>query len=394
MGYKASAVSATIVIVEAEATAEPEAEANAEAILTVCGEESSLGVHYRNRKSMDSPSCTGFFLRPRQRAALLSYTTEFRKADSRRGADPFVSAGLYFVDVRERRLLGGAFLERLTPVIGGFAGRRCSQDAHIVHTAYRVFFELFLGLYVDAEYVEGLVEDLQLVPDFQRERKGYVYYVLGMKQLQRILAYVERTHEYTPFYERGLPHTLDEVLTRRTVGLSPRYMQLDGAGEILEDLKNKQVVTLVLVDVDEPRPVRVPGHGGRPGQMLGIDPFLLDDMDGIRCWLNNTRHKLLQALTRVSRKVVRRVEAGRLRAVFALTRRPATDPSIALVAKYADFAEERRELDAAAGGWFGKKLTRVVPMNVGVSTAKRGPAPTLEIIKEDVRDESHCKEGA
>lgn len=317
---------------------------------------------------------------------MMSYITEFRKADGRRGEDPFVTAALHFVDVRERRLLAGTRPWGLTPVIGGFVGRRCFQDAHIVHTAYRAFFELFLGIYVDVEYVEGLVENLGLVPSFQRERKGHVYYVLEMKHLRWILQYVEGTHEYTPLYQRGIPRSIEEVLERRTVGLSPRYAVLDGAEGILEEAKNKQMETLVFLDMDEPQGARITTRGGGH-TMFGIDPFLLEDMDGIRCWLNNMRYKLLQALTKVSRKVVRQAQTVHRRAVFALTRRAAAvEPSVAIVAKYTGLAEERRDLERADGGWFRKKLTRVVPANE-VSTAKRTPAPTLEIIEENVRDE-------
>lgn len=338
-----------------------------------------------------SYSCGGFFTRTKAPAAMSFYMKEFRKADARRGADLFDTASLHFVDVRERRLLVGARSWGLTPVVGGFVGRRSFHDAHIIHTAYRVFFEYFFGLYVDAEYVEGLVEDLGLVPEFQKERKGHVYYVLGLKQLLRIIGYVGRTHTYTPLYERGLPRTLEDMLARRTVGLSSQYMAVDGAAAVLNEAKSKEISILLFLDMDDPRGVRE-GH-----TLYGVDPFLLDDLEGIRSWLNHVRYKLLQTLTRVSRKVVRRIQEGRVQAVFALSRRkavaPSTDPSIALVAKYVDLAEERRDLEAAPS-WFGKKLNRVVPLEE-VTSIKRTPVRTLEIIEENVRDdELHCEESA
>lgn len=351
--------------------------------------------------STGATSCGGLFGLPKP-SVLAQYQTEFRKGDSRRAADPFTAAALHFVDIRERRLLAGAHLSRLTPVVGGFTGKRSPQDAHIIHTAYRAFFEKFFGIYVEAEFVEGLVEELELVPAFQHGRKGYVYYVLTLKQLFSIIGYVKRTQEYTPFYERGLPQTEEQLLALRTVGVESRYIAVDGAAEVLEDLKTQQVATLAFIDVDEPRGVSVPfGHGR---MFIGVDPFLLDDMESLRSWLNNVRYKLLRALTKVSRKVVRRFQSGRLRAVFALTksafaltqRQLRPDSSLALVEKYGELAGSQRAL-GNGGGWWGKKLNRVAPEPVPTTNTHRPPALTIEIVAEDEREESvcgDCEEGA
>ena len=317
--------------------------------------------------------------------ALGAYQTEFRKEDERRGADPFTTAALHFVDVRERRLLAGAHLDRLTPVCGGFTGKRSSHDAHIVHTAYRVFFEQFFGIYAEADYVEGLVEELELVPAFQYGRKGHVYYVLTVKQLFGIIGYVSKTQGYTPFYERGLPRTVTELMERRTVGVESRYIGVDGAAAVLEDLKTHQVATLVFLDVDQPRGVSV--KFGRGHVFVGIDPFLQDDLETLRSWLNNVRYRLLQALTKVSHKVVRGFKSGRLRGVFALTQRQvAADSSLALVEKYSALASSQRAL-GEGGGWWGKKLNRVVPESPATNS-NRPPALTIEVISEDGPEES------
>lgn len=320
-----------------------------------------------------------------KKTALAAYETEFRKADDRRGADPYTSAALHFVELGERRLLAGAHLERLTPACGGFTGKRTSHDAHIVHTAYRAFFEQFFGIYAEADYVEGLVEELELVPAFQHGRKGHVYYVLELKDLFRIIGYVGRTQGYTPFYERGLPRTAEELMERRTVGVQSRYVALDGAAEVLEDLKTRQVATLVFLDIDAPRAVSV--KFGRGRMAIGVDPLLLEDMDAIRSWMNNVRYRLLRALTKVSRKVVRRFQSGRLRAVFALTQRQAkADSSLALVEKYGALASSQRSLGEGEG-WFGKKLSRVAPEPV-LTNSNRPPALTIEVIAEDGPEES------
>jgi hypothetical protein len=313
-----------------------------------------------------------------KKEVLCSYQTEFRKADERRGADPFTAAALYFVDVRERRLLAGAHHGGLTPVIGAFKGRKAAQDAHIVHTAYRAFFEMFFGMYVDADTVEGLVEELELVPVFQHGRKGYVYYVLTIKQLFSIIEYVgcsfsktvRNTHAYTPFYERGLPRTQGQLMSLRTVGMSSRYEPLDGAAAILEDLKTKQVVTLVFVDVDEPRPIK------EGGILLGMDPFLLEDLEGIRSWMNNVRYRVLRALTKVSHKVVRHFQPDRLRAVFAQTRRQVAADSIA-----------KNYSELVYSNWFKKKLSRVAPEPV-TTNSNRPPALTIEIVDKDGPEDS------
>lgn len=308
------------------------------------------------------------------KATLGAYEMVYRKGDSRRDADDFTSASLHFVDIAERRLLAGACLNGLTPVVGALMGKRVAQDAHIVHTAYRVFFEKFFGIYAEADYVEALVEELELVPAFQHGRKGHVYYVLELKDLFRIIRYIGKTQSYTPFYERGLPRTAEELMEWRTVGVSSRFAAVDGAAEVLEDLKTRQVATLVFLDVDAPRAVSV--KFGRGRMAIGVDPLLLEDMEGIRSWMNNVRYRLLRALTKVSRKVVRRFQSGRLRAVFALTQRQVAADSI---------AKNYREL--ASSGWFRKKLSRVAPEPVPTNS-NRPPALTIEVIAEDGPEES------
>ncbi len=344
-----------------------------------------------------------------KKTALGAYQMEFRKEDTRRGADPFTTAALHFVDVRERRLLAGTHVDRLTPVCGGFTGKRSSHDAHIVHTAYRVFFEQFFGIYAEADYVEELVEELELVPAFQYGRKGHVYYVLTVKQLFRIIGYVSssgtehgrcsgtehgHTKGYTPFYERGLPRTEEELMTLRTVGVESRYIAVDGAAAVLEDLKSRQVATLVFLEVDQPRGMNV--KFGRGHVFVGVDPFLQDDLESLRSWLNNVRYRLLQALTKVSHKVVRGFKSNRLRGVFAITQRQVQpDSSLALVEKYSALASSQRALDEG-GGWWGKKLNRVVP-EPPATNSNRPPALTIEVISEDGPQESVCgnrEEGA
>ncbi len=309
-------------------------------------------------------------------------------------AETYSSVSLHFVDVVERTVLAGAQLEKLTPVVGGFGGKRAAADACAGHTAYRIFFELFFGIYADADFVEGLVEELRLIPEYQKAFKDRAFYVLRYRDLLRIVDYVRRAREYVPLYEKELPRSMAEVLRLRTLTLDPHFVRCDGVAA--EGLVRSSVSVLAHISVDEPRGIEMPLSSRRARTLLPVDPFLLDDLGEIRSWLNHKRFAFIRALTRVSRKVVRRIQTGKLRAVYALTRRKATpseeeQKSLALVEHYRELADERRAVEG--GGYAGvspwKKLNRVVPWSEGI-TEKRTPAPTLEII-EDGREDEHCQ---
>jgi hypothetical protein len=315
-------------------------------------------------------------------------------------AETYSAVSLHFVDVVERTVLAGAQLEKLTPVVGGFGGKRAAGDVCAGHSAYRIFFEQFFGIYADAEFVEGLVGDLRLIPEFQKMFKDRAFYVLRYRDLLRIVDYVRRTREYVPLYEKELPRNMGEVIRLRTLTMDPRIQLCDGVSA--EDLARSSVGVLAHISVDEPRGIELPfdshtSHNRRERRLLPVDPFLLDDLGEIRSWMNHKRYVFFRALTRVSRKVVRRIQTGKLQAVYALTRRRATpspeeQKSLALVEHYRELADERRSTGLA--GLFNfpsrKKLNRVVPW--GESTEhQRPPAPTLEIIEEDGNQDEHCK---
>lgn len=310
-------------------------------------------------------------------------------------AETYTAVSLHFVDVVERTVLAGAQLEKLTPVVGGFGGKRAAGDVCAGHTAYRIFFEQFFGIYADAEFVEGLVGDLRLIPEFQKMFKDRAFYVLHYRDLLRIVDYVRRTREYVPLYEKELPRNMAEVIRLRTLTMDPRIQLCDGV--MAEDLARSSVGILAHISVDEPQGIQLPLSSRRARTLLPVDPFLLDDLEDIRSWMNHKRYAFFRALTRVSRKVVRRIQTGKLRAVYALTRRRAAPSEeeqkcIQLLERYVEQADEHRSTGLAGVLNFPsrKKLNRVVPW--GYSTEhQRPPAPTLEIIAENGNQDEHCE---
>jgi hypothetical protein len=314
-------------------------------------------------------------------------------------AETYTAVSLHFVDVVERTVLAGAQLEKLTPVVGGFGGKRAAGDVCAGHTAYRIFFEQFFGIYADADFVEVLVEELRLIPEFQKMFKDRAFYVLRYRDLLRIVDYVRRSREYVPLYEKELPRSMAEVIRLRTLMMDPRIQLCDGV--MAEDLARSSVGVLAHISVDEPRGIEVPLSSRRERRLLPVDPFLLDDLGEIRSWMNHKRYAFFRALTRVSRKVVRRIQTGKLRAVYALTRRraapsPEEQKSLALVEHYRELADEHRSTGLAGVLNFPsrKKLNRVAPWGGG-TPQKRTHAPTLEIIaengSEDGNQDEHCE---
>jgi hypothetical protein len=306
-------------------------------------------------------------------------------------AETYTAVSLHFVDVVERTVLAGAQLEKLTPVVGGFGGKRAVGDVCAGHSAYRIFFEQFFGIYADADFVEGLVEELRLIPEFQKMFKDRAFYVLRYRDLLRIVDYVRRMREYVPLYEKMLPRSMAEVIRLRTLTMDPRIQLCDGVSA--EDLARSSVGVLAHISVVEPRGIELPLSSRRERRLLPVDPFLLDDLGEIRSWMNHKRFVFFRALTRVSRKVVRRIQTGKLRAVYALTRRKALpsveeQKSLALVEHYRELADEHRSTGLAGVLNFPsrKKLNRVVPWGDGTEH-QRPPAPTLEIISENGRED-------